>query len=143
MTQPTYDLLNFRYYDDDGTGEDDQTALGTGNNQTLDRGTGTSNRFCVRIELLNDNNKAGSENFTWEYSYDGGAWTPISTSSSVIRNYNSSTLTDGDDTTQRLTSSTPFDTANTGVDETGSCASAITASNYVELLTSVYIVDGG
>ena len=142
MTQPTYDLLNFRFYEDDGISEATQTALGTGNNQSMNRETGTDNRFCVRVELYNDNNKAGVETWTWEYSYDSGAWTAIGAASSVIRVYDSSILTDGEDCTQRLSSSTPFLTVNEGVDETGEIASvSVGAGNYLENLLSCYIID--
>ena len=141
MTQPTYDLLNYRFYEDDGTGEDDQTALGTGNNETLVRGTGTANRFCVRVELHNDNAKSGVESWSWEYNYDGGGWTTLD-GASVIGLYDSSLLTDGEDCTQRLTSSTPFLTANAGVDETGGIPSvSVGASDYLENLLSCYIID--
>lgn len=142
MTQPSYDLLNYRFFDDDGTGESDQSALGTGNNQLLDRQTGTTNRFCVRIELYNDNGKSGVETWNWEYSYDSGAWTTISTTSNVIRCYDSSLLTDGGSCTQRLSSSTPFLAANEGVDETGAIESvSVGAGDYLENLLSCYIVD--
>ena len=142
MTQPSYDLLNFRFYEDDGIDEATQTALGTGNNQSMNRETGTDNRFCVRVELYNDNNKAGVETWTWEYSYDSGAWTAIGAASSVIRVYDSSILTDGEDCTQRLSSSTPFLTVNEGVDETGEIASvSVGAGNYLENLLSCYIID--
>jgi len=32
MTQPSYDLTNYRFYEDDNT-EDANTALGSGNNE--------------------------------------------------------------------------------------------------------------
>lgn len=142
MTSPTFDLTNFRFYDDDGTGEDDQSALGSGNNQTLDRATTSANRFCVRVEIYNDNAKAGNEVWEWEYSYDGGAWTPISLSSSVIRAYDSALLVDNENCTQRLTSSIPFLVANVGVTEDGVSGSVgMGAGDYAEALLSCYIVD--
>ena len=142
MTQPTYDLLNFRFYDDDNTGEDDQTALGTGNNQTLDRQTGTANRFCARIELYNDNSKSGNEIWQWQYSYDSGAWTDITTSSSIIRAYNSAILIDEEDCTQRLTSNTPYLVDNNGVTLDGlTPAASWGAGDYGEVLLCCYIID--
>ena len=141
MTQPTYDLLCFQFRDDDG-GETDATFRGSLNDALGNWQTGSGNIFRLRIELYNDNAKSGTETFTWQYSYDGGAYTDITTSSSYVRAI-ASGLTDGSNTTQQLTAnSTFFGAGNVGQDETGTWGSmTFPASNYHEAEGGFYLVD--
>ena len=145
MTQPTYDLLNYRFRDDDGD-EAGATFLGAGNNTNITRGTGTANKLRLRVELQNDNAKAGAETFLWEANYDSGGWNDIDDSaSSYLRAVTSDDagFVDGDDCTQQLTSnSTFYGTGNSGQDENGSWVSGtFPASNYTEGEICFYIVD--
>ena len=145
MTQPTYDLLNYRFRDDDGD-EAGATFLGTGNNTDISRGTGTANKFRLRIELQNDNGKAGVETFIWEYNYDSGGWNDIDDSaSSYVRAVTSDDagFVDNDDCTQQLTSnSTFYGTGNGGQCEDGTWISGtFPASNYCEGEVCLYLID--
>jgi hypothetical protein len=147
MTQPTYDVIEYRFIDDDG-GESAGTFAAAANTQ-LTQVTGTDNRKRIRIQIQNTNNKSGTEAFDWEYNKEGGGWTPIDdTASSNIRAIGSAnstwTLTDGDDcTTNRLTSQGgSYDSTNSGWSDTGSgTGDTFNANGYWEVELCYYIVD--
>jgi hypothetical protein len=147
MTQPTYDVIEYRFIDDDG-GESAGTFAAAANTQ-LTQETGTANRKRIRIQIQNTNNKSGTESFDWEYNKEGGGWTPIdATTSSNIRAIGSAnstwTLTDGDDcTTNRLTSQGgSYDSTNSGwCDDGTGTADTFDANAYWEVELCYYIID--
>ena len=119
MTQPTYDLVEFRVQDDDGVpGSGTWLAL---LNAKPTIGTGTGNAFIVCIQTHNSNNKSGVEGFGWEYKLNvGGTWTPLTTTSSVLRAVASANLVDEADASNILTlRSGVFVTINYGENEDG------------------------
>jgi NADPH-dependent ferric siderophore reductase len=144
MTQPSYAFNNYRFYDDDAN-EASATALGTGNNQALDMDVGSANRVQVRIEGVNNNAKAGIEAFSWEYNIDSTGWTTLDGSSVEIQLFQSSYNTHDEDVTQRLTSNSTYDTTNAGCINSTSdpvTSSNIDASNYFELVATIFLVTG-
>ena len=144
MAQPTYDLLEFEFFNDNGTDETDSTVAGAGRNGTLDMGVGAANQKLIRIQLHNDNDKVGTETFNWEYNNttQTTGWLPISTGSAHIRAVDSTKLTDGEDCTNRLTTRAGvFVANNNGVSEDGAGTSySHTATYYSEQLLSFYLV---
>lgn len=76
-----------------------------------------------RVRLCIQETNGGAENnvgFQWQYSLNGGTWTNVSTTSSVIRTVNSTWITDAADiTTSQLSGSGTFITDNDGYTETG------------------------
>lgn len=143
MTQPTYDLLEYEFFNDDGTDETDSTSAAA-RNTSLDMGVGTANQKLIRVQLYNDNNKLGTETFNWEYNNTTQAtgWTAISAASAHVRAVNSTKLTDGGDCTNRLTTrSGTFVTNNNGICEDGSgTAYSHTAAYYSETVLCFYLV---
>ncbi|KKL26110.1 hypothetical protein LCGC14_2398550 [marine sediment metagenome] len=141
MSQPTYDLLEFEFFNDDGTDETDSTSAAN-RNATLDMQSGPTNAKLIRVQLYNDNSKAGSEIFSWEYNNitQATGWITIDLASQYVRAIDSSKLTNGEDCTNRLTTrSGTFVTDNNGVSENGAGISySHTADYYSEQLLAEY-----
>ena len=147
MAQPTYDLIEFQFEDDDGN-EAGSTLLGS-INDPLDMLTGTDNVKRIRLQMFNDNSKVGTETFNWEYNNTTQVtdWQPINAvDSQHIRAYDTTNLADGDDCTNRLTdreTAVLWVSNNNGVCEDGAGTSySHTADFYSEQLLAFYIVDG-
>lgn len=141
MTSPSFSVDLWRYYQDDAN-EASSTALGTGNNQSYAMDVDTGGRVQVRMELLNTNNKTGNETFGFEYNIDSGGWNTVN-NTSPVRLYQSSNNTHDEDVAQRLSSNTPYTTANAGCinDPTDPQTLSSTGANeYMEVVATIYLV---
>ncbi|MHC4088661.1 MAG: hypothetical protein ACYSVY_00005, partial [Planctomycetota bacterium] len=131
----------FRFRNDDGS-ESTATWMGdAGADQSIE--AGTANRF--RIRFLIEETNGGNINLdgTLQYSYNSGAYTAVSTSSSVIRSIGSLntswTITDNDTLVQRLGSGT-YDTGF--YDDDGAVETTIALdAEETEYEFCLYIVD--
>lgn len=141
MSTPTYEQVDYRFRNDDGS-EAAATwpvALNTDINQNPNDGWNKRLRFIME----NDNATRGTNvAVAYEYSYNTGAWTPITGASSYIRGYDSSFLTDDEDCTEQIGTGT-FLSANGGVTEDGTLVSIGTwsKSNRIETELSYYLVE--
>jgi len=144
MTQPTFEQRNFRFRNDDGGEVAPPTGATWAEDINIDHthGTGTANRRRLRFDVLNDSTATDAPSpFSYEYSYEGGGWAPITTSSSYIQAYDTANLTDGDDCTN-IIGSGDFITDNNGQDETGSFSvTSFVKADFIETELSYYLVD--
>jgi len=122
--QPTIEQTDWAVYSD-GT-ESGSAIIGTkNNNQTLN--VDTIYLFRGGIEET-ANNLAPNVSFATAYNHNGGGFNDVDDVSSVVQIVDSTNITDGDDTTQRLTSFT-FITDNNGYDDVDGVTNAITMQN--------------
>ncbi len=137
MTHVTFQITQdaSRVYAD-GT-ESASVALATVNtNPTIAPGT----TFLARFLIRETDGGSGSKAFIVRYSKNGGSFADITTTSSNVKAVNSGSLTDGDDTTQRIGSGT-FISNNNAVTEDGTIASVtFAASEEIEILSALQIV---
>lgn len=107
----------------------------------------TNTPFQYRI-LIQEYNTADSNNtaiqMRLEYRKNGGTWTPVTTTSSDVEIVNHASLTQGDDTTQRIGSGT-WVTDNNWVCDTSGTTNASGSTGFsdseAECLWSIQIVD--
>lgn len=131
-----FDQDSYAFYQD-GT-ESGSAIIGSANNQqTLDVDT----NYQCRILIQETGGASGEvKNANWEYNHQGGGWTVITTISSVIIAVDSTNLTNGADTTQRIGIGT-YDSTNGWVSEDGSATNnTIDTNNECEGLLSFQIV---
>ena len=93
----------FRFYED-GT-ESGSVAIDT-QNTNITRSVTADSNLLLRISVTESDGVSGAATDDWQlqYSLNGGTYTNITTSSSVVKAFNSSNLTDAGATTQRLSS---------------------------------------
>lgn len=145
MGQPTFNLDNFWFGDDDGTDETDNTFLGSKNsNQTLNVDT----NYRIRVGVSNTGAKADAIQLQLEYNHNSGGWNPVNASSSVVQMAASTKLTEGNDCTERLAGAQTFDSSNAGQEDndglTGSNSLGINAeqeADYCFTIVSGDVVD--
>jgi hypothetical protein len=146
MTQPTYDVTEYRFVEDDGTesGSSFIAALDT----DIGRAPTPANRFRIRFQVQNTNSKGGIEAFDLEYNKGGAGWNPVDDTASANIRAIASAVTptppaDGSDTTNRLTNQGgSFDTTNSGWSNTGvGTSDTFDASAYWEVEYCIYIID--
>jgi len=110
-----YDQDSYRWRDDDGTDETDATWLEVVNTtHEFDLGAGNV-QARLRILVQED---GGVDGFNYwgliQYSLNGGTYTDVTTTSSVVKAFNSTKLTDDGETTQQLGSGTYATNSNEG-----------------------------
>jgi hypothetical protein len=117
LTQAAY-----RFGSDTGTNETDHgwlaaqnTAIHAGASQTLALNT----VFLLRFGYQNNATAVSNQNFTVQYSINGGAWTTITTSSAAVDAEAATVLTNNGNTTNRLTGLTGTFQGATGQAEDG------------------------
>ena len=122
MDTPTIDQFSIQLFNDDGTDETDSTSkAGVGVdivNQALDENILV--RFLVKETA---GNAASNIRPQLEIRLNGGTYQNVTGASTIGRSFDSTKLTDGDDTTQRIGSGT-FVTDNNGVDDANGAAGA-------------------
>ena len=142
MTTKFVAQQDFRFRNDDGSETAATWKAAQGTSVTLE--TGTANRFRIRIILEETNGKNSNTTFDLYYSLNGGAYTDISTSSSVIRAISSAndgwTITDNDATTKQLTFTGTF-VAGRYDDNGGTETNVQINGQYTEMEYSIYILD--
>ena len=128
-----YDQDSFRGRNDDGS-ETTATWIAAANtNWTQDIDLGAS--FRVRFVIQETKGVApGAQTLILMYSYNGGTYTQVTTTSSVIRSVLSANFVDGADCTQQVGEGT-FEPDNNGMDENQSVSVASTwgASEEIEV----------
>lgn len=141
MTQPTYQLDEFRFQNDSGSDASPSWAELSNTDTTLT--VGSANVLLLRFQMHNTNSKGGVENWDWEYSLEGGTWTPISSATVVIRATTSAIFTDNDDCSNQLTSRAgTYVTNNNGYSTDGVGNSYThTSDYYAETALVFYIPD--
>lgn len=119
---PVLEAADWAFYND-GT-EAGSTIIGTKNtNQSLD--TDTIYLFRQGLEETAANS-ARNQTMQLQYNHLGGGWNDVNATSLVVRSIATSNITDGDDTTQRITAFT-HDPTNGGFDEVDGIAGDATA----------------
>lgn len=137
-TPPVLEVTDWAFFDD-GT-ESGSSIIGTKNtNPTLD--VDTLYQFRTGLEETGGN-LGKNQTPQLQYNHNAGGWNNVTGSSLVIQAVASANLTDGGDTTQRLTAFT-YDSSNEGIDEVDGLAGGATAdliSNGFEALFSFQII---
>ncbi len=80
--------------------------------------------FRLRFLIQETAGSGATESFQLQYRQNGGTWTDVNASSSVVRSFASDNLTDGGDTTEQMAGSGSFITDNNGIDEVDGLAGA-------------------
>lgn len=98
---PSYDQNAYRWRNDDGS----ETTATWFANENTSAALSVDTNYRIRLELENVGTANASPTFELRYSHNGGAYTLITTSSSVVRAVDSANLTDLAATTNQLTTS--------------------------------------
>jgi hypothetical protein len=78
-----------------------------------------SRRFLLRLCLQCDGTAQSNIDAEFQYRLNGGSWTNITTSSSIIRAVSTSVFTNGQNTTKRLSGTGTFETSSAGCTHDG------------------------
>jgi hypothetical protein len=144
MTTPTYDLVEFRFENDDG--DENTRTFAAALNATLDLQTGTSNKKSIRVQIHNDNNKVGSVTWVWERENvtQSTGWADITTGSTHIQAVASDDagVNEGDTLNNNMTSRASFDLDGNITEDGGGTIYSHAANNYAENSLVFYVVDG-
>ncbi|MHC4867301.1 MAG: hypothetical protein ACYTEX_24780 [Planctomycetota bacterium] len=148
MANSSITCFGSRFYADDSADCDGCTPLTTQETgdglQPLDRGTGTANRFMLRLGFNNNNDAIHNETNQLRYSLNGAAAVNVNASSSVIRSTTGQPADDDPCNTSILTGgSGDFDTNGGTYDEVDGTAGGVTAKlDYGEWQYCIYMVSG-
>lgn len=129
----------FGYYED-GT-ETGSTIIGT-QDTNISRNVDSNSNMLLRVRLQEGGSGSGNttDDYQLQYSKNSGAYTDVTTVSSNIIGFNSTNLTDGGATTNRLTAGSGSFVAGE-ISEDGLVDDhQITASNYTEHLYALTLV---
>jgi hypothetical protein len=143
MATANLHLDGYRFYENDNSDVDACTAIAL-ENTNISRETGTANAFMLRLALSNDSAGANFNDVVQlEFSYDGGAWTSVTTTSSYVRAYDGLPTDGVNCDTQILTSGVGTFDADGTYSETGTSAAAspIAKGNFFEPQWCIYLVD--
>lgn len=129
----------YRFYEDGA--ENTSTALGSQDTALTRNVTTDSNiQLRIRIQETGGANGATTDDYQLQRSIAGGAFANVTTTSTGVKGFNSSSLTDAGTTTQRLTNGSGSFVAGE-ISEVGLVTDRqVTASNYMELLYSLTLV---
>ena len=137
---------HFRFGSDSGTGDSDYTFIANqdanptcGLSQTIQLDTTFLLRYVV-FASANHNNI----DWTYQYALNGGTWTAITTTSTVVKAVNS-VLTGGNNCVQRLTGQGEFEATGAGQSENGTAgggANDIASGGCSETVCSMQIISG-
>lgn len=133
----SFDQSAYAFYQD-GT-ESGATIIGTQNTQ---QDIDVDTTFQVRVRIQEENQAADIlETVTWEYSLAGAGYLPVTTTSSVLKAVDG-LLTDGVDTTERITGGTgTFVSSNAWATEDGTVPNlSFPQNSYCESVLSCQIV---
>lgn len=135
----------FRFYNDDGTVSTATAAAAENTNLTITDGGGNkSYHLLIQMQETGATNGATTDDWQLQYSKNAGAWTDVTTTSTNVKAFDSTNLTDADaiaNPQHRLT-------AGTGSAESGEISEdglvddrPLPASGYMELLYTIQTVD--
>lgn len=135
-----YDQKRFRFYNDDGS-EAANTAIAA-EDTNISPNVYSDANVVLRILIQESGGIGGASTDDWrlQYSKNSGAYTDVTGSSSNVKGFNSSNLTDGGATTNRLTAGTGSFVAGL-ISEDGLADNLdITANNYSELVYTLTVI---
>lgn len=137
----TFNQQAYRFYNDDGSETTNTASVAQNTSNTVHASVDLN--ICLRLRIAETSglgSGAATDDFKIQYRNNGGTWTDVTTSSSVIKAFNSTNLTDGGATTNRLTGGTGSFLAGK-ISEDGQVDDVqITANNYTELLYTLTYV---
>jgi hypothetical protein len=140
VVSAAFDLTHYRFYNDDGS-ESGATA-NAAQDTDISLNAYSDANIVLRIMVQETGSGGGSATDDWQlqYSKNAGAYTSITTGTTNVKGFNSSNLTDGGATTNRLTGGTGSFVAGL-VSEDGLADNlAVTLSNYTEFLYTLTVV---
>ena len=141
MNNPSMDVDIYQWYDDDGTDETDSSTIGSvssTNDFDVSSGNVLAQLRCNVSESGGSN--AASQTYTLEFNIGGAGWNAIGAASTGCIYHDSSKLTDGNATTERLAGGGTF-SGTSGQVETGvSAARIINSNNDCEFVYTVAFV---
>lgn len=131
----------YRFYNDDGS-ESAATAAAALNTNLTPSISGDYNIVLrVGASEISGGNGAATDDWAVYVSFNGGSYTLITTSSSVIKGFDSSNLTDGGATTERMSGYTGASFVAGKVSEDGTADnSQLTAGNFIEFLYALTVI---
>ncbi len=139
MGQFTLSFDAFRFFGD-GTESGSAGLAAQGTNLGFDLSADFN--FQLRVRLQESGGKAGAstDDYRLQYRKNGGTWTDVTTTSSNVKGFDSTHLTDGGATTNRLSGGSGSFVAGK-ISETGEVVDhQITASNHTEYLYSLTLI---
>lgn len=136
----------FRFYED-GT-ESGSTAIAA-QDTSINRTVAADSNLLLRLRIESTTAMASVPPSVWrlQYSKNSGTWTNLTTSSSDVKAFNSSNLTDGGSTTERLTSGVTTWTAGLIAEDgevgdvPGELGKNVTSGEYTEFLYTLTVLD--
>lgn len=132
----------YRFYNDDGSETTATAAAAENTNLTVSETTNTNIVLRVGLQESGSGSFSGAttDDFQLQYSKNGGAYTNITTSSSNVKGFDSTNLTDAGTTTNRLSAGTGSFVAGE-ISESGLVTDRqVTANNYTEMLYTLTVV---
>ena len=139
MTTTSRAQQAFVYGDDDGA--ENAHSLDTKDANRTAQLTGTANKFILRVIIEETNSKNDSFLAGLRFSYDGGAYTDITTTSQYVRAVASGYWSDDAVSTNRITYTGTWTAGRTDSDGADTTAVGI-SGEYTEFVFCVYLVDG-
>lgn len=138
-------VQHYRFFNDDGSettmtvAANEDTALTLNINQATPR---TILRMVLSETGAGSISGATTDDYQLQYSYDGGAYTNVTTTSSVVKGFNSTNLTDAGTTTNNPNLTDGGGTFVAGeISESGLVTDRqITANNWTELVYTLEVV---
>lgn len=134
----------FRFYED-GT-ESGSTPIGAEDTEIISDADSVDQNLHLRILIQESGGADGVATDDWQlqYSYKGGAYTNVTSSSSVVKGFNSGNLTDGDPTTNRGTNGISDGTGSFSAGEISEDGliddMQLTLNDFTEILYSLTLV---
>ena len=139
MGQFTLSFDAFRFFED-GAESSSVGLVNQGINIGFDLAADFNFQLRVRLQESGGKSGATSDDFRLQYRKNGGTWTNVTTTSSNVKGFDSSDLTDGGATTNRLSGGSGSFVAGK-ISETGEVVDhQLTANNYTEHLYSLTLI---
>lgn len=137
---PAFSQAAFRFYED-GIESDSLPVDVQNTDINRDTSDGDSNlQLRLRIQETNGVSGSATDDFQLQYSKNSGTWTNVTTTSSNVKGFDSTNLTHGNSTTERLTGGSGSFVSGE-ISEIGLIEDhQITASNFTEYLYSLTLV---
>jgi len=129
----------FRFFED-GAESSSVGLVNQGINISFDLAADFNFQLRVRLQESGGKSGATSDDFRLQYRKNEGTWTNVTTTSSNVKGFDSSDLTDGEATTNRLSGGSGSFVAGK-ISETGEVVDhQLTADNYTEHLYSLTLI---
>ena len=119
---PVFDQKKFRFRDDDAGEVAPPTGAEWLAAENVNIEIVPDVNFRVRFLVQETGNVSGTDSFQLQYSHNGGTYTDVNASSSVVRSSASPNVADGLDLTEQMAGDQSFITDNNGFDEVNGLA---------------------